>query len=278
MTGLAVPRFPIDPSDRKPVGRSGETTSAIGIGTWAIRDYRRAEETLVEAVENGIDLIDTAEMYGWGLAEELVGRVVRRVGRGRVFITTKLLPERFRDEHTAEKALKASLARLGVRSVDLVLIHWPDPHTSIERQVRVLESLWAKGLARYIGVSNFNEKELLEALSATKRAEIVVDQVHYSVLHREPVESKLLPMAVKEGVTIQAYTPLERGKVVENLLLREVARELGKTPVQVALNYLISKPRVVAIPKTERRDHLREILGAMGWRLSPRILELLENL
>lgn len=278
VTGLAVPRFPIDPSDRKPVGRSGETTSAIGIGTWAIRDYRRAEETLVEAVENGIDLIDTAEMYGWGLAEELVGRVVRRVGRGRVFITTKLLPERFRDEHTAEKALKASLARLGVRSVDLVLIHWPDPHTSIERQVRVLESLWAKGLARYIGVSNFNEKELLEALSATKRAEIVVDQVHYSVLHREPVESKLLPMAVKEGVTIQAYTPLERGKVVENLLLREVARELGKTPVQVALNYLISKPRVVAIPKTERRDHLREILGAMGWRLSPRILELLENL
>ncbi|WP_048192630.1 aldo/keto reductase [Pyrolobus fumarii] len=273
-----MPRFPIDPSDRKPVGRSGETTSAIGIGTWAIRDYRRAEETLVEAVENGIDLIDTAEMYGWGLAEELVGRVVRRVGRGRVFITTKLLPERFRDEHTAEKALKASLARLGVRSVDLVLIHWPDPHTSIERQVRVLESLWAKGLARYIGVSNFNEKELLEALSATKRAEIVVDQVHYSVLHREPVESKLLPMAVKEGVTIQAYTPLERGKVVENLLLREVARELGKTPVQVALNYLISKPRVVAIPKTERRDHLREILGAMGWRLSPRILELLENL
>ncbi len=272
----AMTRYPIDPSDRKPVGKSGETVSAIGIGTWAIRDYRRAEETLVEAVESGIDLIDTAEMYGWGLAEELVGRVVSRVGRGRVFITTKLLPERFRSLEEAEKAAKASLSRLGVRSVDLLLIHWPDPYTPIERQVRVLESLWERGYARYIGVSNFDARQLQEALQATKRAEISVDQVHYSVLHKRLVEEELLPLALKEGVTIQAYTPLERCAVSKHPIVRRVAEELGKTPVQVALNYLISRPRVVAIPKTERRDHLREILGAMGWRLEPRYMEILE--
>ncbi len=272
-----MPRFPVDPSDRKPVGRSGETFSAIGLGTWAIRDYRRAEEVLVEAVEAGLDLIDTAEMYGWGRAEELVGRVAARVGRGRVFITTKLLPERFRDEYTAFKAMEASLRRLGVRSVDLVLIHWPDAQTPIERQVRVLERLWERGYTRYIGVSNFDDSELAAALSATRRAEIVVDQVHYSVLRREPVESRLLPLALREGVTIQAYTPLERCAVRSHPVIVRVAEEAGRTPVQVALNYLISRPRVAAVPKTERRDHLREILGALGWRLEPRLIEVLEG-
>ncbi len=271
-------RLPIDPSDRKPIGKSGETVSAIGIGTWAIRDYRRAEETLVEAVESGIDLIDTAEMYAWGLAEELVGRVVSRVGRGRVFITTKLLPERFRDTSEAEKAVRASLRRLGVRSVDLLLIHWPNSDIPVEKQVRVLERLWEKGYTRYIGVSNFDARLLQEALYATRKAEISVDQVHYSVLHKDDVERELLPLAIREAVTIQAYTPLERCAVSRNPVIRRVALEAGKTPVQVALNYLISRPRVVAIPKTERRDHLREILGALGWRLEQRYIEVLEAL
>ena len=273
-----MPRFPIDPSDRKPVGKSGETFSAIGIGTWAIRDYRRAEEVLVEAVERGVDLIDTAEMYGWGRAEELVGRVVARVGRSRVFITTKLLPERFRDMHEARKAAKASLRRLGVQSVDLLLIHWPDYATPIERQVRVLESLWEEGYARHIGVSNFDAHELREAIYATKRAEIAVDQVHYSVLHKKSVEEELLPLALREGVTIQAYTPLERCRVSEHPVVKRVAERTGKTPVQVALNYLISRPRVAAIPKTERREHLEEILGALGWRLPPDAIEELESI
>ena len=253
----------------------GDRVSAIGLGTWAIRDPRAAEEVIVAAVESGkVNLVDTAEMYGDGAAEEVVGRAVRRVGRDRVFITTKVLPHRFTDESIVERAVRASLSRLGVREVDLVLIHWPNPSLPIARQVRMLErAAYETGLARYIGVSNFDVRELEEALHATAKAEIVVDQVHYSVLHREPEESGLLDLAVREGVTVQAYTPLEKGAVARHPVVRRVAERVGKTPVQVALNYLISRPRVVAIPKTERRDHLEEILGALGWRLPPEAIE-----
>ncbi|MET1101090.1 MAG: aldo/keto reductase [Pyrodictiaceae archaeon] len=267
--------LPIDTSDRKPIGR--ETVSAIGLGTWAIRDYRVAEEVFVQAVELGIDNIDTAEMYGAGRAEEFVGRVARRVGRSRVFITTKMLPEHLYSRDEVEKAARASLRRLGVESVDLFLIHWPNTSLSIEEQVRNFEVVYEKGYARYIGVSNFGRRELEEALSATRRAEIVVDQVHYSVLHKW-AERELLAYAIREGVSIQAYTPLERGAVANHPIVRAVAREVGKTPIQVALNYLISRPRVIAIPKTESMEHLREIVGSMGWRLPADMIRRLESI
>ena len=272
-----MPRFPIDPNDRKEIGKTSEKVSAIGLGTWAIRDYSRAVETFVYAIEHGIDNIDTAEMYGSGRAEEFVGDVVRRVGKERVFITTKLLPERFSSRDEVLRAARASLRRLGVSQVDLVLIHWPNYAVPIEEQVRNLEELYIQGLARYIGVSNFGADELRRAMTATRRAGIVVDQVHYSVLHKG-VEKDLLPLAIREGVTIQVYTPIERGAVSQNPVVSRIAREVGKTPIQVALNYLISRPRTIPIPKTESLEHLKEILGAMGWRLSPRQIEELEKI
>ncbi len=270
--------FPIDYSDRKPIGRRGETVSAIGIGTWAIRDYGRAEEVLVEAVGLGLDLIDTAEMYGWGRAEELVGRVVRRVGRDRVFITTKLLPDHFTDRDEAVRALRESLRRLGVSEVDLVLIHWPNRSISIADQIHVLEALADEGLARYIGVSNFNRSELEEAVYATRKYEIVVNQVKYSVLDRWVEKSSLLRYAVENNILIQAYTPLEKGRVAGDPRLREIGEKYGKTAVQVALNYLVSRPRVVAIPKTENRGHLYEIKGSLGWRLKPGDIGVIEGM
>jgi diketogulonate reductase-like aldo/keto reductase len=271
-----LPRFPIDSQDWKLIGR--DRVSAIGIGTWAIRSYRRAEEVLVEAIESGlVNLIDTAEMYGDGVAEELVGRVVRRVGRDRVFITTKMLPHRLTSDEEVERAARASLRRLGVKEVDLFLIHWPEYGIPIAEQVRRFERVvYGCGYARYIGVSNFSATQLEEAVSATASAEIVVNQVRYSVAHRREVESSILPVALRYGITIQAYTPLDRGSVAANPKVRRVAGKVGKTAIQVALNYLISRPRVVAIPKTESREHLREILGALGWRLQAEDLEYLE--
>lgn len=268
--------FPVDRSDLKPLGRTREKVPAIGLGTWAIRDYSRAERALVRAVELGMNVIDTAEMYGDGLAEELVGRVVRSVGRDRVFITTKLLPERFSSVDEALKAMRASLRRLGVRAVDLVLIHWPRMLTPISEQVKVLEELAERGYARYIGVSNFGLKELAEAIGSTRKHEIVVNQVKYSVFDRS-VERDLLPYAIRHGVTVQAYTPLERGRVASDRLLAEVGRRYGKSAVQVALNYLISRPMVTAIPKTERVERVEEFRGAMGWRLDPEDIERLER-
>lgn len=130
-------KFPIDGSDRKKIGKTGEYVSAIGLGTWAIRDYSSALETFVYAIEHGIDNIDTAEMYDNGKAEEIVGEVIRRVGRDKVFITTKLLPEHVVSKDAVLKATKACLRRLGVSEVDLLLIHWPNPSLTISEQVRL---------------------------------------------------------------------------------------------------------------------------------------------
>jgi len=257
----------IDVSDRKPLGKTGETVSAIGIGTWAIRDYVKAKDTILWALEQGIDNIDTAEMYDNGRAESFVGQTVREYGRDHVFITTKLMPHHFRDPHRAVRAARASLKRMNIDIVDLLLIHWPDTHAPLEVQIRSLEAIADAGLARYIGVSNFSVDELEKALSYTRKHDIVADQVHYSVI-RKSVERDLLPYAIANGITLQAYTPLERGRVVNEAVVRRVAGRVNKPPAAVALNYLISKPRVVAIVKAERKDHMKEVVEALGWRLS----------
>ncbi len=257
----------VDYSDCKPIGSSGECVSAIGLGTWAIRDYGRAFNVYLYALEHGVNHVDTAEMYDRGRAEEFVGRLARAVGRENIFITTKILPHHLHSRDDVLKAVKASLHRLSVSYIDLYLIHWPNEHLSIEEQVRNFEVAYLEDYTRYIGVSNFNVLELDCAIHATRRAEIVVDQVYYSVFNRS-VEDKLLPYAIKNNITIQAYTPLERGAVAHHSVLEDIGRKYGKTPVQVALNYLISHYRVVAIPKTENINHLKEIIGSMGWRLS----------
>ncbi|MFN4046189.1 MAG: aldo/keto reductase, partial [Acidilobaceae archaeon] len=163
----------------------------------------------------------------------------------------------------------------GVSCVDLTLIHWPDTLATIEEQARNLEALVFEGLTRHIGVSNFTGEELETARQALKRHDIVVNQVKYSILDKS-VEEELLPYVTSKGITIQAYTPLERGEVLAHKTINEIARKRGKTTVQVALNYLISRPRVIAIPKAEKSEHVREIAGAMGWRLPPEDIEVLE--
>ncbi len=268
--------FPVDYSDRKLIGNTSERVSAIGLGTWNIRDYKRAEKAFLYAIEHGIDNIDTAEMYDSGRAEEFVGRVARLVGKEKIFITTKMLPHHLRSREEVLKAAKASLKRLRLETVDLFLIHWPNTTLSIEEQVKNFEEVYIRGLARYIGVSNFNVIELNRAIHATRKAEIVVDQVRYSILYRD-IEKDLLPYAIRNNVTIQAYTPIEYGQVANNPIVRSIAEKYGKTPIQVALNFLISRPRVIPIPKSEQVNHVEEILGSLGWRLSPRDIEYIEE-
>lgn len=271
-----MPRFPIDHLDRKPIGRSGESVSAIGLGTWGVRSEESARRALVHAVELGLNLIDTAEMYGQGRAEELVGRVIREVGRESVFVTTKLYPHRFREPDRAVRAVESSLRRLGAGYADLVLIHWPDDLAPIRVQVRSLEAIADKGLTRYIGLSNFDERRMREAVESTSKFDIVVNQVKYSVLDRS-IERGLLGACLDLGITVMAYSPLERGAVVNFRPVRDLASKYGRTAVQVALNYLISRPRVVAIPKSERLEHVDELRGALGWRLRPEDIELIER-
>lgn len=268
--------FPIDFLDKKPLGKTGEKIPAIGLGTWAIRDYSKARDAFLHAIEIGLNMIDTAEMYDAGRAEEFVGEIIREAGKENVFITTKLLPDHFTDKDEAIRAARFSLRRLGVEIVDLLLIHWPRSFTPIEKQIRALEAIAEEGYARYIGVSNFSLSQLSKAVEAVKKHEIVVDQVKYSVMDKS-IEKDLLPYCVKNNITIQAYTPLERGAVAKNKTLREIGKKYEKTAVQIALNYLISRPMVVTIPKTERKDRVKEFRGAMGWRLKEEDLKLLEK-
>jgi diketogulonate reductase-like aldo/keto reductase len=264
-------------SKRRSLGNTGETISAIALGTWGIRNENDAFTTLVKGVELGLNTIDTAEMYGSGKAEELVGRVVKHVGRDSVFLITKMLPDRLKSRYDVLKHGRAALRRLGVDEVDLYLIHWPNPTLSIQEQVKNFESLIDEGLTRYIGVSNFDESELVEAINSTKKADIVLNQVHYSVLRKE-IEETLLPTALKHHVTIQAYTPLERGEVLRHPKLVEISTRINKPVVQIALNYVIREPYLAAVVKTENVKHLEEIAQTLEWGLTPDLIEVLRKL
>ncbi|MGC9011577.1 aldo/keto reductase [Thermogladius sp.] len=255
-----------------------DKVSAIGLGTWAIRDYGKAYEAYLYALSSGVNNIDTAEMYDGGKAEEFVGKLVKAVGRDNVFITTKMLPDRLVDKDLIIKAARAALRRLGVNYVDLYLIHWPNTSISIEEQVRNFEIVAKEGLTRYIGVSNFDLSELDRAIHALSRERIVVDQVHYSVLHKGEVEETLLPFCRANNIAIQAYMPLERGAVVTHPVVQRIASKYGRTPVQVALNYLISQDNVIPIPKAEKIEHVKEIMGSMGWRMRREDLEELKRI
>jgi len=263
-------------SDRKEVGRTGEYVSSIGLGTWNIIDYNKALEAFIYAYSNGIDNVDTAEMYGMGKAEEFIGRFLREVGRDNIFVTTKIMPQNMVDKDLAIKSAKGSLKRLGIDVVDLILLHWSEPHLSLEKQIKNLETLAKMGFTRYIGVSNLSIDELELARENTSRYEIVVNQVKYSVYDRR-VERNIIPYTMREGLTIQAYSPIERGEIVGDKVLKEIGSKYGKTEVEVALNYLISNENVVAIPKTERKERIDMFLGAMGWRLDREDIEMIRS-
>ena len=262
--------------DKKEIGKTGEYVSSLGLGTFGIQDYDRALKAFIYAFENGVDNYDTAEMYGNGAAEEFLGRFIKEVGRENVFITTKIMPHNMVSRERAERSARNSLKRLGISTVDLILLHWSEPHLSLEKQIKNLEYLADKGYTRYIGVSNLNVSEMELAINTLSKYDIVANQVRYSVYDRR-VEKNLLPYCIKNRITIQAYTPIERGEVVGDRILKEIGEKYGKTEVQVALNYLISQELVIPIPKTEKKERIEEFIGSMGWRLSQEDIKLIRE-
>ncbi len=262
--------------DKKEIGKTGEYVSSLGLGTFGIQDYDRALKAFIYAFENGVDNYDTAEMYGNGAAEEFLGRFIKEVGRENVFITTKIMPHNMVSRERAERSARNSLKRLGISTVDLILLHWSEPHLSLEKQIKNLEYLADKGYTRYIGVSNLNVSEMELAINTLSKHDIVANQVRYSVYDRR-VEKNLLPYCIKNRITIQAYTPIERGEVVGDRILKEIGEKYGKTEVQVALNYLISQELVIPIPKTEKKERIEEFIGSMGWRLSQEDIKLIRE-
>jgi diketogulonate reductase-like aldo/keto reductase len=268
--------------EHKSLGKTGESVAAIGLGTWNMggrespdyRDDERLIEAIRYAVELGMNHIDTAEMYAAGHAEELVGEAVKQFSRDEVFIATKVWPSNLRYEDVI-RSCRRSLERLQLKYVDLYMVHWPNPRIPLQETMKAMEKLVKDGLVRNIGVSNFDVELLEEAMNALKREEIVANQVEYSLEARE-VERELIPFCERNGITVTAYTPLGKGRIPAEAasntprgkILAEMAQRYGKTPVQIALNWVIWRPNVITIPKAARKEHLEENAGAAGWRLT----------
>lgn len=248
--------------------------SSLGLGTWEIGggywspDYSRDSEwieVIRRAVELGVTLIDTAEMYGGGHAEELIGRAIAGFKRDELFIVTKVWPSNASYESVLKSA-RASVGRLGTY-IDLYLLHWPSKTISICETVRAFEKLVDDGLIRFYGLSNFDVGGIEEARSCSRKYDVVAIQNRFSLLYRAD-EHSVIPYSQREGLMYMAYTPIEKGSLSKDEFLWEVGRRYGRTAIQVALNWLICIDNVVPIPKTSRMEHLVENVGSMGWRLS----------
>jgi len=223
--------------------------------------------------------IDTAEMYGAGAVEEILGEAVATVPRDSLFITTKVLPENASYKGTIA-ALDRSLRRLRMEYVDLYLLHWPGSHPLAET-MHALEDLVHAGKARYIGVSNFDVGELREAESHLRKIRLASNQVLYNLAERG-VEVKLLPYCRERGIAIVAYTPFGRGRVVGKgspgrPALERIAAKHGKTARQVALNALTRDATAFSIPKASNVAHVEENAGAAGWELDADDLVLIDS-
>jgi diketogulonate reductase-like aldo/keto reductase len=263
--------------DYKELASTGVRLPEIGLGTW---QYRGSLEPLRLGVRLGATLIDTAEAY---YTEGYVADAVKG-NREQVFIATKVSGDHLRHDQLL-KAAEGSLKKLGTDYIDLYQVHWPDPSVPIQETMRAMEELVDMGKVRYIGVSNFSVEDLQEAQAAMTRHRIVSNQVPYSLLHRE-IEESVLPYCAENDVTVIAYSPLELGALTARPArghrpvtdaLHQVAEETGKSMSQVALNWCICQPNVVAIPRSSRAEHVEENCGASGWRLSAEQVETLNR-
>jgi diketogulonate reductase-like aldo/keto reductase len=248
----------------------GESIPLLGIGTWNMgeRRQKRADEiaALRLAVELGMTVIDTAEMYGDGAAEELVAEALGDE-RERTFIVSKVLPQRATTRGTIA-ACEASLKRLKTDRLDLYLLHWRGS-VPLEQTLDGFNTLKRDGKIRYWGVSNFDSDDMTELESKISRAgsPVVTNQVLYN-LTRRGIEFDLLPRSRSRAIPIMAYSPLEQGRLAGNTTLRAIADRLKVSPLQIALAWVLHQPGVMTIPKAGHVDHVRENRQALDIRLS----------
>jgi diketogulonate reductase-like aldo/keto reductase len=264
----------------KAFGDSGRKVSEIGMGTYydplwiALArgfGWRRGRGSKVEALkaglEGGMNLIDTAELYG---SEGMVAEAVKGRRREDLFIATKVWPNHLRRDALV-RALEKSLARLGTSYVDLYLVHFPNSSVPIAETMAAMEEMKDKGRLVSVGVSNFSMEQTKEANEALKRSQLACNEAQYS-LRRRQIEDDLLPYCESNGISILAYYPLGHGKLARGGQasgLEVASKACSKTPAQVALNWLVSKRNVFAIPRASRAEHVKENLGGSGWEMNP---------
>ena len=254
----------------------GETVPALGQGTWRMGEQpgRRAQElaALREGVALGMTLIDTAEMYGDGGAESLLGDALAGL-RDQVFLVSKACPQNASRVRLA-RACEASLRRLKTDRLDLYLLHWRGS-TPLAETVEAMQALEAEGKIRHWGVSNFDVDDLEDLLEAGG-GDCATDQVLYNPARRG-IEYDLAPWMAARRMPVMAYTPLEPTRLLRSRGLADVAAARGVTPLQVALAWVLRLPDVIAIPKASSVEHVRENRQALELTLTAAELDRLDQ-
>ncbi len=246
-----------------------ETVPVLGQGTWQLGDRPARRQQEIAALQLGIDLgltlIDTAEMYGDGAAEELVAEAIGG-RREQVFIVTKVLPGNAGNRKRLMTSCERSLRKLRVDRIDLYLLHWRHGE-DLPMVVRTFGELVKAGKIRHWGVSNFDVADLEELAGMPGGEQVASNQVLYN-LARRGIEYDLLPQARARAMNLMAYTPIDQGRILGNATLQQVAARHQATPAQIALAWAIRQDGVIAIPRTSSTDHVRENAGALRIELS----------
>lgn len=257
---------------------SGEQVPAFGMGTWHLGDQTEARKEEIATLRLGLDLgarlIDTAEMYGDGLAEQLVGEAIAS-RRDQVFLVSKVLPSNASRRGTIA-ACERSLRRLKTDRIDLYLLHWRGS-IPFSETLEAFAQLQRAGKIRYHGISNLDVNEMEELWSVPGGREVQTDQLLYN-LSRRNIEWDLLPWLRRHHLPVMAYSPIEQSRLLQDSGLRGVAQRWGLTPAQIALAWLLAKQDIIVIPKTSRRDRLKENLAALEHPLTQQQLSELDKL
>lgn len=250
----------------------GVQVSDIGLGTWGMggkqSPSKGEDEKHIQAIryglDNGINLIDTAEMYASGHTEEVVGKAIEPYNRDDIFIISKVWHTNLRRRDVLNSARK-SVERLNSDYIDLYLIHWPNPSIPVSETIAAMEELISEGLVRNIGVSNFSVEQTRGAMASAKISTVCANQIEYNYGNRAP-ERDIIPFCEENGVSVIAYTPVMKGRTAGFKRLEEMAEKYGATTVQMALRYTME--RSIPIPKSSNPAHIRELIDASKIELS----------
>lgn len=254
----------------------GAPVPRLGQGTWNMGDASgdRARElaALRRGLDLGLTLIDTAEMYGSGRSESLVGEAIAG-RRDEVYLVSKVLPSNANRTGTLE-ACRGSLKRLKTEALDLYLLHWRGA-VPLGETVDAMRTLVRAGDIRAWGVSNFDCDDMEELLALTEPGEVVTNQVLYNLGRRGP-ELDLFPACARAGVSVMAYSPIEQGRLLRHPALGRIAEARGATPAQIALAFALERPEVWAIPKAGSAEHVEDNAAALGLELTDEEREALD--
>jgi diketogulonate reductase-like aldo/keto reductase len=247
---------------------NGTTVPALGQGTWMMGEGRHTRPQEVRALQLGIDLgmtlIDTAEMYANGLAEEITGEAIDG-RREEVFLVSKVLPNHASRTATIA-ACERSLKRLNVETIDLYLLHWRGGY-ALEDTITGFDALLKAGKIRSWGVSNFDVEDMEDLLKAGGKG-CAANQVLYN-LTRRGIEYDLIPWSAEHAIPLMAYSPIEQGRLTRNRELQRIADRHRATPAQIALAFVLLQPGMIAIPKAGSEDHVRDNAAAADIALTP---------